>query len=98
MPARPRKVAVEVDGLMERSRLRREARTALELAIVTLAPSELVYRLASAAGVLEALVELPAESAPVAAFTPKAVVRSRAALAEWQEWQQAHLDRKMPRG
>jgi hypothetical protein len=48
---------------MDFSHLRREARTALELAIVALAPSALVDRLATAAGLLEALVELPKDSA-----------------------------------
>jgi hypothetical protein len=33
--------------------------------------------------VLEALVDLPPESAPAAAFTPRAIVRSRAALVSY---------------
>jgi hypothetical protein len=98
MAPRTRNAPVELNSLRDRNRLRRETRTALELAIVSLAPSELVYRLASSAGVLEALVDLPPESAPVAAFTPKAIVRSRAALVEWEEWQRANLEKKMPRG
>lgn len=49
---------------MDLSHLRRESRTALELAIVELAPSDLIDRLAVVAGLLEALVELPADSAP----------------------------------
>jgi len=69
--------------------LRRETRTALELAIVALAPTALVDRLATAAGLLEALAQLP-KSAPAAALTPSAVERAHAALAAWQQWETKH--------
>jgi hypothetical protein len=78
--------------------LRREARTALELAVVALAPSELVDRLAAAAGLLEALVELPTDSAPVVALVPRVATRTKSALADWQKWHDEHLEKKIPRG
>jgi hypothetical protein len=71
---------------LDLSHLRREARTALELAIVELAPNDLIDRLALATGLLEALAELPAESAPATALGPTAADRARVALALWREW------------
>jgi hypothetical protein len=80
------------------SHLRREARTALELAVVALAPSGLIDRLAAAAGLLEALIELPANSPPALALVPGLVERARQALDDWQTWRRENLERKMPRG
>lgn len=83
---------------LELSHLRRESRTALELAVVAMAPSDLVDRLAAAAGLLEALVDLPTDSAPVAAVVPRVRARTRSALEDWQKWHHEHLERKIPRG
>ena len=80
------------------SHLRRETRTALELAVVALAPSELLERLAAAAGLLEALIELPANSPPALALVPGLLERTRASLDAWQAWQRENLEKKMPRG
>ena len=77
--------------------LRREIRTALELAVVAMAPSELIDRLAIAAGLLEALIELPANSPPVIALVPQLVVRAKSAFSDWQRWQALHQDSKFPR-
>jgi hypothetical protein len=79
------------------SHLRREVRTALELAVVALAPMELIDRLATAAGLMEALIELPADSPPALALVPGLVERARSALDEWQTWRRYNLERKMPR-
>ena len=78
--------------------LRRDARTALELAIVALAPAALVDRLAATAGLLEALTELPTDSAPVVSVIPRVVTRAHRVLADWQRWHQEHLDRRIARG
>jgi hypothetical protein len=86
------------DGRMDLSHLRREARTALELAIVALAPSQLVDRLAAAAGLLEALTDLPAGSPPVAATLPRALSRTKSTLEEWRRWQEQHRGKRIPRG
>lgn len=83
---------------LDLSHLRRDARTALELAVVALAPGELIDRLAVSAGLLEALVELPTDSAPVTALVPKVVLRTRRALEDWQKWHDEHLEKKIPRG
>lgn len=78
---------------LDLSHLRRDARTALELAVAAMAPSEMTDRLAVAAGLLEAIGELPPNSPPVLALLPQLVKRSRAALDEWQRWQEVHLAR-----
>jgi hypothetical protein len=89
-PKRHRKRA-RVETQMDANHLRREARTALELAILALAPSELVDRLAVATGLLEAMGELPPDSAPALALLPKTVERARRVIADWQEWEAAHV-------
>jgi hypothetical protein len=88
----------EAGASLDLSHLRREARTALELAVVALAPWELVVRLATVAGLLEALVELPPDSAPAAALVPKAQSRGKSALADWKKWHKEHLETKIARG
>jgi hypothetical protein len=70
MSKRQRARESEKETPLDLSHLRREARTALELAVVALAPSDLVDRLAVVAGLLEAIVELPPNSAPVLALLP----------------------------
>lgn len=85
------------DTALDLNHLRRDVRTALELAVVALAPGELVERLASSAGLLEALAELPADSAPVVALVPTLLPRSRSALDDWQKWQHEH-EKRIPRG
>lgn len=86
------------ESQMDLSHLRRESRTALELGVVAMAPSDLVDRLATSAGLLEALAELPTDSAPVIALVPKLVTRTRRALEDWQKWHHDHLEKKIPRG
>lgn len=86
------------DTPMDLSHLRRETRTALELAVVALAPSEVVDRLATVAGLLEALIELPVDSAPVVALVPTVVSRGKTALGDWRKWQREHLVGKIAQG
>jgi hypothetical protein len=76
-----------VETQLDLSHLRRETRTALELAVVALAPPDLIDRLAAAAGLLESLAGLPADAPPVVALVPKLVKRSRAVLNDWDRWQ-----------
>ncbi|HVP62954.1 MAG TPA: hypothetical protein VMT11_20530 [Myxococcaceae bacterium] len=76
---------------LDLSHLRREARTALELAVAAMAPSEIMDRLAAAAGLLEAIGEFPPNSPAVLALLHQVVNRSRVALEEWQRWQEVHL-------
>ncbi len=90
--------AERTETRLDLSHLRRESRTALELAVVAMAPTELVDRLAAAAGLLEAVVELPTDSAPVMAIVPRVAIRARTALDDWQKWHQEHLEKRFPRG
>jgi hypothetical protein len=71
---------------LDLSHLRREARTALELAIIELAPTDLIERLALVTGLLEALSELPSDSAPAIALGPPTADRARVALKLWRDW------------
>jgi hypothetical protein len=71
---------------LDLSHLRREARTALELAIVELAPTDMIERLALVTGLLEALAELPADSSPALALGPSTADRARVALKMWRDW------------
>ena len=92
MSKRPRNPAAKIaDTPLDLSHLRREARTALELAVVALAPSALIYRLAQVAGLLEAIVELPPNRPPVVALVPRLSKRAHSALADWNVWQAEHL-------
>jgi hypothetical protein len=91
-PETPSSPPFPVDRL-DLSHLRREARTALELAIVALAPVELTDRLAVAAGMLEALTEVPEVGAPAQALLGATVDRARGALQAWHDWERSHLSR-----
>jgi hypothetical protein len=87
----------ELNEKMDLRHLRREARTAVELALVALAPSALVDRLAMAAGLLEALTELPANDPPIVGTVPRALEISRRALDEWAAWQVEQGGKRIPR-
>ncbi len=86
-----------MESHLDLNHIRRETRTALELSVVAMAPSELIDRLAIAAGLLEALIELPANIPPVLALVPQLVVRAKSALSDWQRWQTAQKDIRFPR-
>jgi hypothetical protein len=75
---------------LELLHLRREVKTALELAIVALAPVSLVDRLASAAGLLEAAGEMPSDLAPLTGLVTRAVSAAGSALDDWRKWQKQH--------
>jgi hypothetical protein len=97
----PRKKPKEIKAAgqqLDLRHLRRETRTALELAVVALAPHEVTDELARVAGLLEALSELPPNSAPVVALVPSVAKRARPALDKWHQWQSLYLAGKIPRG
>jgi hypothetical protein len=76
---------------MELRHVSRELKTALELAIVALCPSELLERLALMAGLSDAMLELPLDSPAVAALVPGLDAKAHAALDEWERWREKHL-------
>ena len=97
MKERKSKPEGPAQATMDLRHLRREARTALELAVVALAPSQLVDRLAMTAGLLEALTELPPDSAPVLATIPRAMSLAKSSLDEWNAWHEQHRGKRIPR-
>jgi hypothetical protein len=70
--------------------LAREVSTALELALVRMAPNPLIEQLASTAGLLTALEELPLDTESLKVWANQAVERSVRALAEWSSWEERH--------
>lgn len=86
------------DTLKDMGRLHQEARAALDLAVVALAPSQMVDRLAAAVGLLESLAELPADSPPVIARVPKTLTDARRSLDDWHVWHRQYLARRIPSG
>ena len=77
---------VKSSSSLDLRHLRRETQTALELAILELAPNDLIDNLAVVTGLLEALVTLPPDSAPALTLGPATVDRARVALAAWHAW------------
>ncbi len=75
------------------TRMLEETRDALELAIVSGAPPELVDRLALVAGVSSALVDLSSDSPAITALTSSTSERARIALDAWRTWQSGLLPR-----
>jgi hypothetical protein len=65
----------------------REVATALELALAGLAPNSIIEPLASAAGLLTALQELPLESETLVVWAREAIERAEQSLAAWQDWE-----------
>jgi hypothetical protein len=84
------------DTQKELVQLRQEARVALDLAVVALAPSQLIERLALSVGLLESLGELPTDSPPVVALVPKTIARSKSSLDDWRTWHKQHLEKRIP--
>lgn len=76
---------------MELRHLGRDVKTALELSIVGMCPEELVEHLAAAAGLIDAITELPLESPAVGAMVPAVSARAQRALDEWNQWRDGHL-------
>jgi hypothetical protein len=71
--------ALTVEGLTE---LHRRVKDALALAIAASAPLPLLEKLGAAAGLVQALGELPKH-----ALIPEVVARANRALGAWEEWQ-----------
>ena len=79
----------EVDKQTEIRHLLRTVKTALELAIVARAPTDLLNRLGRVSGLLDALSQLPIDEGPAQAMTPGLVADGVATVAAWHKWQRA---------
>ena len=78
-----------IDKQTEIRHLLRSVKTSHELAIVALAPSDLLNRLARAAGLLEALSQLPPEAGPAQALGPGLIADGLAAADAWDKWRRS---------
>ena len=83
----PGRVKDSAANALRANHLRREVKTAIELAVASMSPTEIVDRLAVAAGLLEALAEFPADAAPVVATGPRALALAEQALEAWHSWE-----------
>ncbi|MDB4969960.1 MAG: hypothetical protein JWN44_5649 [Myxococcales bacterium] len=72
---------------MKLRHLQREVATALELALVALAPNAIIDSLANAAGLLVALSELPLDNEALSLWAKDATERAERTLATWEAWQ-----------
>jgi hypothetical protein len=68
--------------------LLRTVKTALELAIVARAPTELLNRLGRVSGLLDAVSQLPVAEGPAQAMTAGLIADGVSAIDAWQKWQQ----------
>ena len=73
---------------MELRHLQREVATALELALVAMAPTTIIESLAGSAGLLTALIELPLETDSLRLWAADAAERAQKALSAWHEWEE----------
>src|SRR5262249_50066764 len=72
---------------MQLRHLHRDVSNALELALVALAPNSMIEALAAAAGLLNALQELPLESDSLQVWAKEAASRAERTLSEWRSWE-----------
>lgn len=75
-----------IDKSTEIRHLLRAVKTALELAVVARAPTDLLNRLARPAGLLEAVSQLPVEGTPTEALIPELLIEARLAIDRWEAW------------
>jgi len=75
-----------IDKQTEVRHLLRNVKTALELAIVVQAPSDLLNRLGRVAGLLEAVSQLPTDEGPAQALTVGLIADGLAAVEAWDKW------------
>lgn len=78
-----------IDKETEVRHLLRNLKTSLELAIVALAPSDLLNRLGRVAGLLEAVSQLPTDEGPAQALIPGLIADGLAAIGAWDKWHRA---------
>ena len=77
------------DRQTEIRHLLRTVKTALELAIVARAPSDLLNRLGRVSGLLDAVSQLPNEEGPARTMTAGLIGDGFAAVAAWEKWHQS---------
>jgi hypothetical protein len=78
----------ETADILRLVHLRRELKTALELALAGMAPNGVTDPLATSAGLLDALSEFPSDAAPSIASLPRALLLAEAALTAFHDWEE----------
>jgi hypothetical protein len=78
-----------IDKHTEIRHVLRSVKTSLELAIVALAPADMLNRLGRVAGLLEALSQLPPDAGAAQALTPGLIADGLAAVDAWDKWHRA---------
>ena len=79
-----------MEGTMHLRHLAREVSTAVELALVRLAPNPLIEELAAVAGLLGALQELPLDTEALGVWATEAAERATKGLERWRAWEEQH--------
>jgi hypothetical protein len=79
--------AQHVDSVTELRHLLRTVKTSLELAILARAPGDLVNRLARAAGLLDALSQLPTNGGPAREMAAGVLADALSAIDLWGIWE-----------
>ena len=74
----------------ELTQLTQEVKSSVALALVAVAPSDLIDRLAVAAGLLDAITEMALDAPAAIPLVATTVERANRALAAWCKWQLEH--------
>ncbi|HVV51080.1 MAG TPA: hypothetical protein VHO06_15535 [Polyangia bacterium] len=81
----------QIDKQSEIRHLLRHVKTSLELAIVARAPADLLNGLGRAAGLLDAVSQLPTDEGPAQALIPGLIRDGQAAVLAWEKWHRSRL-------
>ena len=79
-----------MESTMRLRHLTREVSTAVELALMRLAPNPLIEELAAIAGLLGALQELPPDTEALRVWATATVERATQGLERWRAWEEQH--------
>ena len=79
----------QIDRQTEIRHLLRSVKTALELAIVARAPTDLVNRLGRVSGLLEAVSQLSDQEGPGRTMLPGLIADGLATVSAWEKWHQS---------
>jgi hypothetical protein len=79
-----------MQSTMQLRHLARETSSALELALVRMAPNALIEELAAVAGLLGALQELPLDTESLRVWATQVAGRATQSLERWNAWEERH--------
>ena len=79
-----------MQSTMQLRHLAREISSAVELALVRMAPNPLIEELAAVAGLLGALQELPLDTEALRVWASQAIARAAQSMERWRAWEERH--------